>query len=278
MPKRKKLYVDPKFHEWCYALLSSLTVEQKSMLNHRELAKIRTPSAINAFINNASEAQMEVFLTKTGVECNRVYVDHKNFDPELVKRTYRQYNVKDLAGRNIQEMVERKIFVTDSRPIAISLAMMSLNCHSSAYEFNTGFLKTNDKLKGIRKRMQENNVNRQFQAFQEGYQAVRQLMLFGLTMQERIKGKWDLMPADLTILFIHASFPNNYVSTAYIKRNCAYKPAVVEKRCAVLFRDKQYLDKMPARQDTPSYRITDAGILVVGTLVNEAVNTVKTEQ
>lgn len=276
MPRRRKRIIDPKFHEFLTEILSNLSAAQKTMLNDREAKKLRSATARQAFINNASETEIDIILTKVGVECTRVYLYHDYLDPELVQNTYRQYAVKDLAGENISEMLENRVFVTDNRPLAISLSMMSLNCHSLAYQFNDAFLKTTRKLIPVRQKKHETNVNKLFYQYLEGYQWARKLLLAGLSLPDHVQGRWDLTPAELTILLLVAEYPNNYVTINYLKRHSTYSPAVVQKTCGILFREKRCIDKLPSKQDAPSYRITAAGILVVGTLINDAVGFTET--
>jgi hypothetical protein len=267
---RQKLFVDIKFNEFAYAVLSSLPPEKLALMNSSERAKVTGKGALTKFLNNATEEQVYVILAKAGVECHRVFHYAEKLDAKTIQRTYRQYSLKDQALKNVEEMLENQVFVTDSRELSISLSMMSLNCHSSAYQFNTAYARY--AIRG--KRFEEKNLAHQYAGFYAGQQHVRKLLLYGLMMDANAK-RWQLITADLIILFLMAGFPNQYVTTNYLKRMTAhkYKGSFIDKRCALLFRDKQYLDKLPAKEkNRVSYRITSQGILVVGELINEAVN------
>jgi hypothetical protein len=208
------------------------------------------------------------------VEWSKVYYTLENWDGELVKKAYRQYSMKGKPVELINEMIEKKTFVTGSREMALALSMLSMSCHSDTFRINSE-LKNAHLIQGnfVKLNLAQKNINRQLEVGLATFQWVSKIICFSLGMDAYMEGKYDLQPCDVQILMLMIQHPNNWISVEYLRRQLVYKyrQAVIGSRTGYLFQ-KKYIDKRPAKQDAPAYRITEAGMLVVGELVNYVLN------
>lgn len=276
MPLRKYSFVDPKFNEFLYDVLVNLTPSQRERLSPFLAAKIRTRTAIKRFVNGESLEQKMAILTSIGFEASLLVYRPENFDPETVKKVYKQNAMNGTPVENITEMIRNKFFVVTSKDIAQALVLMNHNCHGDSYYINQDFLKVR-KAVGVTKHisLSEKNVARQTKDAMQAFREVCRLMLVAYGVPSYLSGKSDLRPVDMAILLILAMFPNNYVSVNFIRRNLShsYKEAVINRTLGELMRVHKYVDRLPKSEDDKSYRITAEGLLVLGRIVNHCVNT-----
>jgi hypothetical protein len=281
MPVRNLAFFDPKHNEWLFDILMNLSQDQKARLNAAELRKIRNKTAIKQFVALGDFEKKLIMLAKVGVEFNVIFHIPDKFSKDLIKDAYRQYAIKKSVDV-IDQMMASKTFVLTSRDVAISLSMMSSACHSDVFIPNVEFMRlrrhTTEAAANISKGMSERNLNREYN---EGWQAVLLMARIYNQMLEvdtYLESVLNLQPLDLAILNILIQTPYNYVSLDAIKRQLrnAYKANSVMFRCTYLWKQRLFIDKMPAAQNVPTYRITQEGILAVGEiynlLLNKAVN------
>lgn len=276
MPLRLKSFFDPKHNEWLYDIFSNLNAEQKALLNNREQRLLRNKGQLKKFIATGDYDKIHILLTKLGIQWSTVYYVPDLFDPELIKKAYRQYSMKGKSVKMLDEMLRQKVFVLNDKDVATSLAMMSMTCHSSAWVCNMEFIKirqtTNEAMANISKGMSEKNMNAQFNQAYNGMKVIarlsNQIMLISSFL-----GNLDLMPLDyimMNYLFFHQ---NNYINIETIKQEfrSEYKPMSIGLRMVFLWK-KGYVDKMPAEERERRFRITASGILVLGQIYNYIVN------
>jgi hypothetical protein len=277
MPKRNLAFFDPKHNEWLYDMICSLNHEQKARLNHKELRQIRTKSDIKKFVATGNLERKLILLTKAGVEWSILFWVPKKFSNDVIKEAYRQYSIKGKSVEVIDEMLKSKTFVLSSRDVAISLAMMNQNCHSELFMPNIEFLKfrkfTNEMHANISRGMSEKNLNLEYQTAYNGLRMVASVVNQAMLMYNDLASTHCLQPLDIVILNMLFLKPHNYVSMDYIRRELKtdYKPQSIGLRCVYLWKQRGMLDKMPAKENVPSYRITQLGILTVGEVANTIV-------
>jgi hypothetical protein len=278
MPKRNLAFFDPKHNEWLFDVLISLSHEQKQRLNTRELRQIRNKSEIKKFVATGNLEKKLILLTKAGIEWSILFYTPTKFRTEIIKDAYRQYAIKGKPVEIIEEMVKSKTFVLSSRDVAISLAMMNLNCHSEFFIPNMEFLKvrkvSSELLANISRGMSEKNLNREFMVGYNGLRVVTGIMNQTMLMDSYLSSVLSLQQLDIVILNELFKNPNNYVTVDVLKRNFhgTYKPISIGLRCTYLWKQRRMLDKMPASENKASYRITQEGILTVGQVANMIVN------
>lgn len=283
MPKRKNVFYDTKLNEWLFDRLVNLTADQIKNLNHYELRLIRNRSSIKAFVANANLEKKLSLLTKVGVEWNLSFFGKDYLPGELIKKVYRQYTMKGKTVEAIDEMFSKKVFVLNSRDLAISLALMSLNCHSEAYIINPHFMAFSQATKAMKSaniRMKDamaaKNLNVEHNNISRETKKMARLFIEMGRLDDFLSVQFNLQLLDAMILWLLYSMPYNYVSVDYIKGELRskYKPASVGMRCAYLFRERKMIDKKPAKENTASYLITQEGIITVGLINNQLINRV----
>jgi hypothetical protein len=277
MPKRNLAFFDPKHNQWLFDVLVNLTMEQKSKLNTRELRELRSKSTIKKFVATGNLEKKLILLTKLGVEWNILFYVPNKFSTDIIKQAYRQYAIKASAD-TVEKMVKSKTFVLSSRDVAISLAMMNMNCHSDIWLPNIEFLKvrqtTNEIAANISRSMSDRNLVKAFNQGYNGLRIVTNIVNEAMLLDSYLMSVYSLQQLDMVILNLLFKTPNNYVAVSYIKTELkhTYKPIVIGLRCSYLWKQKKMIDKMPAAENVSSYRITQEGILTVGAIANFIVN------
>lgn len=279
MPKRKKVFFDVKFNEWLFNQLVNLTPEQRQTLNANELRKLRNKTAVRAFVNMENLEKLLSICTKVGIEWNLSFFESGFKIGPLVHKAYRQYSIQGKPAEVIDEMFLKKIFVINSRDVAISMAIMSVNCHSENYIINPHFYAFNRNMRQLKSANISNmltNQNDEHNDVLRGTQKLAKLVSEALAIDDYLSAQFNLQPLDASILWLLYQTPYNYVSVDYIKSQLRskYKPSSVGLRCAQLFKDKHMLDKRPASEGVISYLISAEGVIAVGMINNYLINKV----
>ncbi len=279
MPKRKNVFFDTKLNEWLFDKLVNLTADQKKNLNVHELRAIRNKSAIKAFVANGNLEKRLSLLTKIGIQWNLSFFEN-NFKPgELIKETYRQYTMKGKTVEVIDKMFDKRVFVLNSRDVAISMSLMSLNCHSDAYVINPNFLSFRASMKVLKSANISTllqNMNVEHNSISRETKKMAKLCIEASRIDDYLTAQFNIQLLDAMILWLLYSMPYNYVSVDYIKGELRskYKPASVGMRCAYLFRERKMIDKRASMEKVSSYIIAQEGINTVGMINNYLVNRV----
>lgn len=283
MPKRKNVFFDPKFNEWLFDYIINLKADHTKNLNQYELRMIRNVTALKRFCANENLEKKLSLLSKVGLEWNVSFFPTAQIAAELVRKVYTQLSMKGKTVDFIEEMMRQKVFVLNSRDMAISMSLMSLNSHSEVYVINPAFLSFKRDIKASKSAnistklgMAAKNMNVKHDEVLRGTKNLVRLTLESNRIEDYISSQFALQMLDVMILWLLYTTPYNYVSVDYIKRELGskYKPASVGIRCAHLFRERKMIDKRPSQEDVMSYLITQEGITTIGMINNLLLNRV----
>lgn len=282
MPIRKNVFIDTKFNEWLFDKLVNLNADQTKNLNHSELRVLRSKTAIKQFVLNENLERKLSILTKLGMQWNLSFWNIGTLDKNILKKTYKQYSTKGLTVENVESMSRQKVFVINSRDMALSMSLMSLNCHSEIYVINPGFMafKKTAKTVGanisVAKTMSASNQNIEHLNVSRETKNMAKVGIELGCIDNYLSGVLNLKMVDMLILWFLYTVPYNFVSVEAIKRalHSKYKPGTIGARAAYLFRDRRMIDKRPSAERTPHYIIMQEGIITVGLVNNHIVNSV----
>lgn len=265
MPRRNYHWQDAKFNEYLFEVISNLTQQQKDRLSPVLAAKLKTKEMTKRWINGANLDQKLVFLVSVGIELSLVFYQSGKMDAGLIKRTYNQIALRNIPAQNIKQMLDEKVFVIDSKSIAIALAMMSTNCHGDAYYINKNFLRLGTAINNMKWKvgMAEKNVSRQVLAGQQDIATCARAFFLAMGLPYYLHGKSPLLPADLQVLFLLASTPTTYVTTQFIYRHLAFQhsEALINKTITRLEAHYQYIERLPRMGGERAHIITPTGLL-----------------
>ncbi len=275
MPIRNYVFVDSKFNEYIYDLAVNLTAGQRGRISPFLAAKIRTNSAAKKWANGQKLEEKLAFLASIGMEGGVFVYNPETFNPDVVKRVYKQNAMDGTPAENIKQMIQQKFFVIHTKDIAESFVLMSNNCHGDSYYINQNFLKVR-KAVGVTKHLElsELNIARQTRESLEGVRELCRIMLNAWAVNSFVGGKFTMQPVHLAVLTLLAMHPQNYVSITFIRRNLShtYKESVINRAAGELMHSHKYIDRLPKKEDRKSYRITTAGLIAIGQVLNHIVN------
>lgn len=266
LPRKIRQYNDPKFNEWMVELLANLQPNQKGLLNEVELSHLQDRKTIQLFVDHASQDRLDILLTKVGIHCVRAYYNPGKLNPEIIRQSHNQFNIKGKSLEVIKDMLAQDFFVISSRDIALALTLMSMNCHSEAFQpapqaaaFKGAAAAAIDK--GQREA-------------QEGMAQVAKVMFASFGLDSFLEAMYNLSRADamiLLLLYIHAG---RWVGISYLQRMMGQvaKKSLIGVRAGKLFREHGYLDKLTASGKQPRFTITSKGTLVIGEIIRRTLN------
>lgn len=276
-------FFDDKWAEQVYNILKNTTHEQKLRLNNKELYILKNDSSIKRFSTTADIKQQMVMLTKLGYDWFfGLYPAGKQL-PDMMKKAYRQHTMKDVRVDVIQEMIESHIFIIDNKAVATSLAMMASNNHSDVFVVNSDFLKIPFQLEQFEKNSASltrlirdhnpNNITVEYREGMRGMDVFNEFVGEVFRAQDYIESVLRLSRMDFWILHYLFKHRNNYVSVDYLKRNLGmyFKSKAIASRCHYLWKDRNYIDKLPKTTNT-SYTIKAEGIIALGEVLNMIIN------
>lgn len=278
-------FFDDRWSEMIYNIISKLSKDQLLMLDAKELYHVKTDTNMKRFATHGGIDAQLAMLTKLGYDFFLGLYPHKVLLPDVMRKAYSQHSLKETRHDVILEMLEKKIFLIDNKSIATALAMMAQNFHSGDYVINGNFMKlpkfieqyqkSNDPLAQL---LSEHNPNNSTAEYRD---ALRSLDLFNSFVGETFKAEeymetvFKITKLDYLILYELFRFRNsgNYVSVEYLKRSLTggAKSKAVPGRCTFLFKDRNLIDKYPAK-GTPMYTIKASGILLLGDIMNLIIN------
>lgn len=282
MPRRRNLFFDTYFNEWLFDQLTSLNKMQTANLNHSELRMIRTETHIKKFIANENLEKKLSLLTKVGLQWNlSFFAAGIPITAEYLKNNYKQYTMTGITVENVERMIRDKVFVINSRDMAIAMSLMSINCHSEIYLLNPNFTKfkrTRQTVKQayVKKQMSLKNTNVLHNDIKAEVHNLIKLVMGSIEMEDYIIGVQHLQMLDMMILWKLYLNAQNYIDIEVLKRELRhmYKPQSVGLRCVYLWRERKMIDKRASFERSPSYIIAQEGIITVGMINNHIVNTV----
>jgi hypothetical protein len=274
MARTSKYFNDPVFNKWLYAVIVNLTPAQKEFLNDRELYSIRDHKAIKSFINTAPQDKIDILLTKVGYKVARVYYATQKLNAQVVKDAYNQYCIKGKTVDVIDEMIRQDFFVVSDRDIAHSLALMSMNCHSSAYELNLSYPGIERTIRILEPKLLDSPSNAKHREADEGLTHMSRLLFGCMSIEAFLKGRYGLTPADMVILLLLFYHRGRWVRISYLHRmtDTMYSKAVIARRASKLFMEWRYIERMTASSEVAKYTIMSKGILVVGEIIRYLVS------
>lgn len=232
MPRTSKYFNDPVFNKLLYAVIVNLTPAQKEFLNDRELHCIRDHKAIKSFINSAPQDKIDILQTKVGYRVARVYCATQKLNAQIVKDAYNQYRIKGKTVDVIDEMIRQNFFVVSDRDIAHSLALMSMNCHSSAYELNLSYRGVERTIRILEPKLLDSPFNARHRGADEGLTHMSRLLFGCMSIEAFLKCKCGLTPADLIILLL-LIYPRG-ISYLHLMTDAMYSKAVIASRASML--------------------------------------------
>jgi len=283
MARIKNCSFDPKLNEWLFDYMKNLTIEQKNLLNHYELRLIRDNGALKRFVTNENLERKLSLLTKIGLQWNLMLSPTKKLTAEYVKKAYTQYAMKDKSVEIIEGMLKDRVFVYNSRDLAMAMSIMSNNNHSEVYVINPAFFKFNKDSKSFKyTNLQKNgygaakNMNVKHEEVLRGTNNLMRIMFETKRLDDYVFSTFNLKMVDVMILWLVYAMPYSFVTTDFMKRELGseFKPQMVGLRCTYLFRDRNMIDKRPSVEGKISYMITQEGIITVGTINNYILNRV----
>lgn len=282
MPRRKNVFFDPKFNEWLYDALTNLSADQRTLLNRYEVHMLRDSAALKRFIANENLERRLSLLTKLGFEWNLSFFKTSQYFGKAVRDVYKQYTINGKSVDNVAEMIRQKVFVINSKEVALCMALMANNCHSDVYMLNPAFLafkKTRTTLTKLGQGMAKSNETVRSKEFEAEAKTMSELIYQSIMCQDIILSMFNIRALDLAILLFLYRTPRNYVSMDNIKSELKtdYKPQSIGLRASYLCRERRFIDKRPSSENVNSYIIMQEGILLVGHVMNAILNRVYTQ-
>ena len=270
MPKYKLSIFNPKLNEFLYDKFSKLTSEQKSKLSASELVIFATPKNLRLFITWGALEKKLAICTKVGLAFHLIFYNNPQDFNELVGRVYKQYRMAEFRLRNIEEMVEKGIFVMSEKEAAMSLSLLAQNCHSDIYYLNRDYMKirsaisianSSDDMKF------QNPLNPEYERSESAMYLLSKVIFEAKIVDNYIRSEGLDMTEMMCLLYLYPR-QKTYTMLEAIQRalDGVYKAMSVGLSCFKLF-ENGYLEKLPISNRRPAYTITGKGILFVGNVI-----------
>lgn len=133
---RRHIIHNQPFIEYCYRRLSACSEEDLGKLDHAERKYFASPEALHRFVKLASKEQLDLMLTKIGVEWVQVYGPDEAAIADCIFSTFDTYRFPEKRKDVTERMSEDKVFATGSREAMMSLHMAAQNAHTKTYNMS----------------------------------------------------------------------------------------------------------------------------------------------